>query len=272
MFSVRRLSLKLNFKLYPFQPISENQKSVGDIVILHGLFGSSKNWVTVAKALSGFGSVYTLDQRNHGDSPHANEHSIKLMSEDLEEFLSDHQIQNPILLGHSMGGLVAMYFDFTHPGVLKELIIQDIAPRSYPFVYEKEIASMSFPLVGFSSRTDIDQEMEKYLPDTFIRQFLQMSLERMDSGEYRWKLNVAGLNQARRVFDHPFPEKISSNTKVLFIVGGSSEYITDADKSLVKETFSHLTIVSIPGGGHYIHYTHQKEYLEILMHWFQNKG
>ncbi|MBM9545618.1 alpha/beta fold hydrolase [Leptospira sp. 201903074] len=256
--------MKLSFKYYPFLKGSENQKSVGDIIILHGLFGSSKNWVTVAKFLSAYGSVYTLDQRNHGDSPHSEDHSIKLMSEDLEEFLLDHQIQNPILLGHSMGGLVAMYFDFTHPGVLKELIIQDIAPRSYPFVYENEIASMSFPLVGFSSRTDIDLEMAKYLPDTFIRQFLQMSLERLDTGEYRWKLNVAGLNAARRVFDHPYPNQISSDTKTLFIIGGSSEYITDADQSLIRETFSHLTMVNIPGGGHYIHFTHQKEYLEIL--------
>lgn len=263
--------MKLSFKHYPFSKGSENQKSVGDIIILHGLFGSSKNWVTVAKALSEFGSVYTIDQRNHGDSPHTNEHSIKLMSEDLEEFLNDNQIQNPILLGHSMGGLVAMYFDFTHQGVLKALIVQDIAPRSYPFVYDKEIASMSFPLVGFFSRTDIDQEMGKYLPDTFIRQFLQMSLERLDTGEYRWKLNVAGLNQARRVFDHPFPEKISSDTNTLFIVGGSSEYITETDKLLIGETFSRLSMVSIPGGGHYIHYTDQKEYLEILMHWFQKQ-
>lgn len=263
--------MKLSFKHYPFLKGSENQKSIGDIIILHGLFGSSKNWVTVAKALSEFGSVYTIDQRNHGDSPHSSEHSIQLMSEDLEEFFSDLQIKNPILLGHSMGGLVAMYFDFTHQGVLKALVVQDIAPRSYPFAYDNEIQSMLFSLDGFNSRTAIDQEMAKYLPDTFIRQFLQMSLDRLDTGEYRWKLNVAGLNQARRVFDHPFPEKIFSNTVTLFLLGGASEYITEKDKLLIQETFSHLTMVSIPGGGHYIHYTHQKEYLENLLLWFQNQ-
>ncbi|EKJ88433.1 pimeloyl-ACP methyl ester carboxylesterase [Leptospira meyeri] len=263
--------MKLSYKLYPFQASSENQKSVGNIVILHGLFGSSKNWVTVAKFLSNFGSVYTVDQRNHGDSPHADEHSIRLMSEDMEEFLLDHQIKNPILLGHSMGGLVAMYFDFMHPGFLDALIVQDIAPRSYPFAYDQEIQSMSFPLQGFTSRTQIDMEMAKFLPDTFIRQFLQMSLERLDSGEYRWKLNVSGLNAARRIFDHPFPEKISSDTNAFFILGAASTYITDSDKILIQETFSHLTMKSILGGGHYIHYTHQAEYLEILKNWFQSK-
>ncbi|MCW7468203.1 alpha/beta fold hydrolase [Leptospira kanakyensis] len=256
--------MKLSYKLYPFQQATEGKKSVGDIIILHGLFGSSKNWVTVAKTLSAFGSVYTLDQRNHGDSPHSDEHSIPLMADDLEEFLTDHKIQNPILLGHSMGGLVAMHFDFTHPGVLKELIIQDIAPRSYPFAYENEIQSMSFPLQGFSSRTDIDAEMTKYLPDTFIRQFLQMSLDRMDSGEYRWKLNVAGLNHARRVFESIFSESVSSVTKTLFLIGGKSEYITKDDLVLIEKKFPNLLMKIIPDGGHYIHFTHQKEYLQIL--------
>ena len=256
--------MKLSYKLYPFQQNSENEKSIGDIIILHGLFGSSKNWVTVAKFLSNFGSVYTVDQRNHGDSPHAAEHSIRLMSEDLEEFILDHQIKNPILLGHSMGGLVAMYFDFTHPGVLNALVVQDIAPRSYPFAYDQEIQSMSFPLEGFTSRTQIDTEMAKFLPDTFIRQFLQMSLERLDSGEYRWKLNVEGLNQARRVFEDTFPENYSSNTKTLFLVGGSSDYFTKDDLGLIQKTFSNLVIKIIPEGGHYIHFTHQNEYLQIL--------
>ncbi|TGL10189.1 alpha/beta fold hydrolase [Leptospira meyeri] len=256
--------MKLSYKLYPFQPSSENQKSVGDIVILHGLFGSSKNWVTVAKYLSGFGSVYTVDARNHGESPHSNEHSIRLMSEDLDEFIKDHNIQNPILLGHSMGGLVAMYFDFTHPGFLKELIIQDIAPRSYPFAYDKEIQSMSFPLDLFKSRTEIDTEMAKYLPDTFIRQFLQMSLERMDSGEYRWKLNVQGLNEARRLFEDTFSDTQTSKTKALFLIGGISEYIDPKDLLVIESKFSNLQVKTILTGGHYIHFTHQKEYLEIL--------
>ncbi|PJZ83750.1 alpha/beta fold hydrolase [Leptospira harrisiae] len=256
--------MKLSYKLYPFQPTSEIKKNKGDVVILHGLFGSSKNWVTVGKYLSNFGSVYTIDQRNHGDSPHTNEHSIKLMSEDLEEFFSDHQIQNPILIGHSMGGLVAMYFDLTHPGFLKELIIQDIAPRSYPFAYDKEIQAMSFPLDGFSSRNDIDAEMAKYLPDTFIRQFLQMSLERNDDGTYRWKLNVSGLNRARRVFEDVFSYDKTSETKTLFLLGGNSEYIKSSDWAVMDHFFKNNQKVKVDGGGHYIHFTHQAKYLEIL--------
>lgn len=263
--------MKLSYKLYPFQNSNPNQKSIGTIIILHGLFGSSKNWVTVAKLLSEFGTVYALDQRNHGDSPHSETHSIPIMASDLETFLHDFNIQNPILLGHSMGGLVAMYFDLTHPGVLKKLIVQDIAPRSYPFAYDKEIQSMSFPLDGFTSRSEIDLEMAKYVPDTFIRQFLQMSLERKEDGLYRWKLNVEGLNQTRRVFEDVFTAENPSETKTLFLLGGSSEYIRDSDLDVMDRFFKNNQKVKFEGGGHYIHFTHQKEFMETLVNWLQRE-
>ncbi|TGM05115.1 alpha/beta fold hydrolase [Leptospira jelokensis] len=259
--------MKLNYKLYPFQ--NQEKKSIGDFIILHGLFGSSKNWVTVGKFLSEFGNVYVVDQRNHGDSPHNNEHSIQLMADDLDEFIKSHPIETPILLGHSMGGLVAMYFDLTHPGALKKLIIQDIAPRAYPFAYDNEIKSMSFPLNGFSSRTEIDLEMAKFVPDTFIRQFLQMSLERREDGVYQWKLNVDGLNHARRVFDDAFGFDKKSETKTLFLLGGKSEFIKSSDLSLMDHFFQQNEKRTIAGGGHYIHFTHQKEYFEMLKDWLE---
>lgn len=263
--------MKLNYKLYPYQSSNPNGKSIGTIIILHGLFGSSKNWVTVAKFLSEFATVYAIDQRNHGDSPHSDEHSIQIMANDLETFLSEEKIQNPILLGHSMGGLVAMYFDLTRPGVVSRLIIQDIAPRSYPFVYEKEIESMSFPLDGFTSRTEIDTEMAKYVKDSFIRQFLQMSLERREDGSYHWKLNVDGINHARRVFDDVFSLDQISKTPTLFLLGGGSEYISESDFTMMDRFFQNNQKVKIPFGGHYIHFTHQKEYLEQLRNWLEKE-
>ncbi|MCW7466975.1 alpha/beta fold hydrolase [Leptospira levettii] len=263
--------MKLNYKVYPFQNSDPTKKSIGDIVILHGLFGSSKNWVTVAKFLSEFGQVYAVDQRNHGDSPHSDEHSIPLMANDLETFLHDLKIQNPILLGHSMGGLVAMYFDLMHPGALSRLIIQDISPRSYPFAYDNEIMSMSFPLSGFNSRTEIDAEMAKYVKDTFIRQFLQMSLERKEDGSYHWKLNVDGINHARRVFDDVFSFDKISQTRTLFLLGGNSEYIRESDLSIMDRFFQNNVKVKIEGGGHYIHFTHQKVFLEELGNWLQKE-
>lgn len=257
----------LAHKFYPFE---SGHSPKYNFIILHGLFGSSKNWVTVSRYLSKFGNVYSLDLRNHGDSPHTAEHSIPLMAEDIYSFLQEKKLTNVILLGHSMGGLVSLYFDCMHPNLLSALIIQDIAPRSYPFIYDNEIASLSFPLQGYTSRSEIDSEMKKFVPDVFIRQFLQMSLDRNETGEYRWKMNVDVINHSRRVFENPFPKVWDSKTPCLFLVGGDSEYISPSDKTLVEGCYPHVVWKVIPGGGHYIHYTHQDLYLDLLRDFIQN--
>lgn len=255
---------KTDFREGDDQSNSESQNFEFQFIILHGLFGSSKNWVTISKFLSNYGNVYSLDLRNHGDSPHASFHSIESMTDDLDGFIAEHNLKNVILLGHSMGGLVSMYFDLTRPGKLKHLIIQDIAPRDYPFIYENEIASMSFPLDSYTSRQEIDAKMQEYVPDPFIRQFLQMNLDRSDDGSYRWKLNVELIGKGRKLFENLFLDLNPSSTKTTFLLGGSSEYIKETDYPLIRDLFKdHQTFV-IEGGGHYIHFTHQNKYIELL--------
>ncbi|BDA77943.1 alpha/beta hydrolase [Leptospira kobayashii] len=258
--------MKLAYKLYPKESSSGNPNSKDgiNILILHGLFGSSKNWVSIAKKLSLYGDVYTIDLRNHGDSPHSEEHSISLMAEDIDEFIQDHSLQNTILLGHSMGGLVSMLYDLLHPGLLKALIIQDISPRPYPFAYDKEIQSMRIPIDHANTRAEVDGFMSEVLPDAFIRQFLQMSLERKPEGGYFWKLNVEGLSKARHMFENVFLPHMSSGTKSLFIVGGDSTYITDSDRELIRSVFLNSEIETLAGGGHYIHYTHASQFLDRI--------
>ncbi|MDF3818842.1 alpha/beta fold hydrolase [Leptospira sp. 96542] len=251
--------MELNYKFYP------NSGSKEDIyIILHGLFGSSKNWVTISKFLSSYGDVYSLDLRNHGDSPHAEEHSIAVMAKDLDEFIQKLNLKNVILFGHSMGGLVSMYYDFLHPATLKKLIIQDIAPRSYPFAYSKEIEAMKLPLSGLTNRSEIDSKLATVLSNDFIRQFLLMSLERNEDGSYHWKLNVDGLDRSRRLFEDNFTDMRLSRTDVLFLLGANSEYITKEDVELIARMYPNAKIKNIVGGGHYIHFTHQKEFLEVL--------
>lgn len=269
--------MKLNFKFYPFKsntPIdagegkvssSNNKKSnIQNIIILHGLFGSSKNWVSISKELSGICDVYSLDLRNHGDSPHSTDHSIMSMAEDLAEFITEHKLENVAILGHSMGGLVSMYFDLTHPGLLDSIIIQDISPRNYPFVYSNEIESMSKDLSDCKSRNDVDALMKDLVPDPFIRQFLQMNLERSESGKYYWKLNVKVIGEARKLFLDVFSTLPPSNSRSLFVIGKESEYITDSDYQLIRNTYPKADLAFIEGGGHYIHYTHMTEFLKIV--------
>ncbi|TGN21146.1 alpha/beta fold hydrolase [Leptospira idonii] len=252
--------MKLAYKFYEKQ--SEAAKH--DFIILHGLFGSSKNWVTVSKVLSEFGNVYSLDLRNHGDSPHSEDHSIKLMSDDLGEFIADHKIVNPVVLGHSMGGLVTMHYDLHHPGNLRAILIQDVAPRHYPFIYDKEVASMSIPIEHAKSRNEIDSLMAKLLPDTFIRQFLQMSLERKQDGGYYWKLNLPVIAKSRKMFEDAFGTEQISETPGLFLIGGDSPYFTEQDEGLVSRMFPKAKKHFISGGGHYIHFTHANEFLQTL--------
>ncbi|TGL63044.1 alpha/beta fold hydrolase [Leptospira ognonensis] len=255
--------MKLNFKFYPKEELTPSVKSQ-NLIILHGLFGSSKNWVSVSKFLSKYYNVYSLDLRNHGDSPHSEVHSIESMSTDLEEFIQDHSLKDVSLLGHSMGGLVAMYFDLTHPGLLTSLIIQDISPRDYPFIYEKEVESMSQDISESKSRSEIDSQMATYVPDTFIRQFLQMNLERSPEGKYYWKLNVRGISKARKLFSEIFYGLPKSDTISLFVLGGASEYIRPEDHKTIENFYKKSLLKTIEGGGHYIHFTHALEFTKIL--------
>ncbi|NCN08252.1 MAG: alpha/beta fold hydrolase [Leptospira sp.] len=261
--------MKLNFKFYPYEsdPNSED-KAIPNIVILHGLFASSKNWVSVAKQLNQVANVYTLDLRNHGDSPHSDTHKLTDMVGDLAEFLSNHDIKNPILLGHSMGGLVVMLYALSNPSIpIDKIIIQDIAPKDYPFVYENEVEAMSLDFSKAKSRAEIDEKMKKIVPNTFIRQFLQMNLERNPDDGYFWKLNISAISHSRKMFEMEFKslQDHKSNVPSLFILGGDSEYIESEDINLIYKFFPNSTIEKIPGGGHYIQFTHNEEFLKILL-------
>lgn len=254
--------VKLFFKEYPPK---ETAILTTPILILHGLFGSSKNWVSVSEFLSNYSKVYSLDLRNHGDSPHSTEHSLSAMAEDVKEFIEDHGLNKVILLGHSMGGLVAMTFSLRYPEKVEDLIIQDIAPRDYEFEYEGELAVLRTDLSNFKNRQEIDAASSKYLSNPFIRNFLLMNLDRTESGQYRWKLNVDAISRSKNMFRSEFSgadRQYSGN--VMFIIGGISEYFHTSDKIVCLEYFPNAKFETIPGGDHYIHFTKADEFRKIL--------
>ncbi|WCL50226.1 alpha/beta fold hydrolase [Leptospira sp. GIMC2001] len=260
------------------------------IVILHGLFGSSKNWVSVAKNLSKDRLVYSLDLRNHGNSPHYSSHTLNDMVEDLREFLIENNILKPIVLGHSMGGLVAMLYFLKSRSELGAdvsgrsladlcgIIIQDIAPRHYQFQYEREVEAMSLDVSKANSRQEIDNLMKEIVPNTFIRQFLLMNLERKEiqspnESNYYWKLNLPAIVGDRKLFSSNF-ELFNPvhDSGVLFMLGSNSEYMEPQDRPLMQKFFPNATIVEIEGGGHYIHYTHANEFISNIMKWLELKN
>lgn len=240
------------------------------IVVLHGLFGSSKNWVSISKALSAHFQVFALDLRNHGDSFHLAEHSIPAMADDLLRFLDEQKIQDPILLGHSMGGLVSMYFALQNPNRVTKLLIEDIAPKSYPFDYQSEVEALSINVSLCQTRSEVDTLMQEYVKDPFLRQFLQMNLERKEEGGYFWKLNVPALQNGDRMFESHFKKDTTSELPACFVLGGDSSYVREDDKDTILSFFPKAIIQTIPGGGHFIHYTHASQFLQIAQEFLLN--
>ena len=228
------------------------------IVILHGLFASSKNWVSVGKALSHRGRPYALDLRNHGDSPHADSHTLEDLVGDLREWLSDHELERPVLTGHSMGGLAAMGYSLAYPDELRGLVVVDIAPRAYRPDFEREFAALSLPLAGMRSRGEIDEALEKIIPDEEVRQFLAMNAERADGG-FRWKVNVPALKSSP-FMNGPdftrFEDSLAGRSEVpaLLIAGGESDFVREEDIPLFRRYFPNSSVEVIPGCGHWLHY------------------
>ncbi|EMN52614.1 MULTISPECIES: alpha/beta fold hydrolase [Leptospira] len=260
-------AVNLSFRKIDFQNGKFFSPVCGPIIVLHGLFGSSKNWLSVGDFLSQYADVYLLDLRNHGDSPHSSEHSIASMVEDIEVWVTKQKLEKPVILGHSMGGLVSMGVALKNPNILSLLFIEDIAPRNYPFHYESELLCLRTDVSGFKSRQEIDSALTKILPNAFIRNFLEMNLERLENnGGYRWKLNVEGVANSPRLFQDFFDKYTNYpyTGRTYFITGGVSEYFHKEDIEIARNFFPNSKFYLIPGGDHYIHFTKSFEFKKIL--------
>jgi esterase len=162
-----------------------NYKKTGTgepLIILHGLFGSADNWFSIAKELEKNYTLYLLDQRNHGDSPHSEEWNYQVMAEDVKELMDNENIESAFLMGHSMGGKTVMAFALQYPEKVKKLIVADIAPRYYPLHHQVILEGLNaIPMDQIKSRKDADDILSKYVSNIGIRQFLLKSLGRNDS-------------------------------------------------------------------------------------------
>lgn len=234
------------------------------VVILHGLFGSSSNWISVARALSPENRVITLDLRNHGQSFHHPEHTVEAMASDVAEFLSEKQIHNPVILGHSMGGIVAMHMAAHHLSVFHGLIVVDIAPRAYDESEHMDVfRAFDLDLSSTKNRGDVEDLLRPLIPDEAKRQFIMMNLER--SGDhFQWKLNAGALKNTGYLQDFQLPDVFDLDSPVMFVLGENSSYIRPQDSNLIRKTFPQADIRTIPGAGHWLHYTHQDRFMEMV--------
>ncbi len=246
------------------------------LVIVHGLYGASDNWVSIAKKLAESYEVYLIDQRNHGRSPHSKEHNYKLMVQDLYQFLEDREIEKAILIGHSMGGKTVMHFAVEYPEKVDALIVLDIAPKSYVAVSGK--ASIHHYLIlntmrniDFSkvkSRKDIDLALSENLHDERIRMFLLKNIQRDAQNKFSWRLNVEALyNHIDEIMDGALRvNEAVQGFPVLFIRGADSNYILDEDMEEIQKIFPYAELETIENAGHWLHAEQADKLLEVIDH------
>lgn len=237
------------------------------LIILHGLFGSSDNWLTQAKLFSSSYKVYTLDQRNHGLSPHHPTFDYPSMVTDLLEFLDDHHIDHPILIGHSMGGKTAMNFALTHGEKVDKLIVVDISPRAYDLEHYTIAEGLkAIPINAITSRNEADDVLSHHVPEKDVRQFLLKNLQRKPEGGFSWKINLGVISdnlsniglgvQTGRVFDKP----------TLFVRGARSKYVQDADWERITNIFPNAKLETLDTG-HWVQAEKPQEFVNVTTQW-----
>lgn len=237
------------------------------IVILHGIFGSSDNWLTQARLLSPQYRVMSLDLRNHGQSPHSEEFDYKVMVDDLEEFLTEHQLEDPIIIGHSMGGKVVMNFALAHPEKLSRLVVVDISPRPYNLEHYIILDGLNaIPINEISTRNEADEILARFVEESDVRQFLLKNLQRKSSGGFTWKINLPVItkNLFKIGYDLQFEGRFEKPT--LFIRGGRSRYVTDEDMPRIKSLFPKAELETIDTG-HWVQAEKPQEFVDTLTGW-----
>lgn len=235
------------------------------LIILHGLFGSADNWYSLSKVFAEHFRVFTVDQRNHGQSPHAPDHNYKLLTEDLAELIRDQQLEQPIILGHSMGGKTAMNFALAYPDQLSKLIVVDIMPKSYPLHHEHILTGLkAVDLAKLGSRTEADEILKKTIPSDAERQFLLKNLSRNDQKAFEWKINIPVLDANINAMGERLQYEGKFEGPTLFIKGASSRYYKPGDEQQVEKYFPNTTWVTLDTG-HWVQAEKPTEFAEAVM-------
>jgi pimeloyl-ACP methyl ester carboxylesterase len=247
------------------------------LVILHGLYGSSDNWVTIAKKLGNSFTVYLPDQRNHGQSPHSQIHDYDSMRDDLFELAGDLNLKKFFLAGHSMGGKTAISFALKWPEMLNGLLIADISPftnetgRQSIYIQHFTIlnAILSFDLDKIWTRREAGNVLLEKIPSVKVRELILKNLQRTADNNFAWKLNAQSiLKNLDKIMEGverqtDFSQQIIG-FPVIFLKGGDSDYIPAVDFRDIRNVFPAAEIIEIPGAGHWIHVDKPDEVVKNL--------
>lgn len=247
-----------------------NYRSLGlgkkPVIILHGIFGSSDNWISFAKSFpENEWTFYLVDQRNHGQSPWSDDFDYDFLADDLMEFIQDHSLTKPIILGHSMGGKTVMQFDLKYPEIAEKIIVVDIAPKFYPVHHEAVLAGLnSLDLPNLKSRQEANDHLKRFIESEGIRQFILKNLYRDENQDFKLRINLKVISKKIDVVGHELIYKKASETPTFFIKGEESHYILPEDERLIAEIFPNFNILTVVQAGHWVQADNPVEFKTVF--------
>ncbi len=242
------------------------------LLILHGIFGLSDNWVTYGKRIAELGyEVMILDQRNHGRSPHSDAFNYCTLVDDLAGFINYHNITQPILLGHSMGGKVIMRYTLENPELVSKMISVDVSLRTYTAHSEqrKLISVMRSVKFDKSGRQQIEEELAARISSPRIRQFLSKNLHWKERDQLGWRINLGAISENIEEMNEGVFNSAKYSGPVLFVKGGDSNYVIEDDEKEIFEHFPNARIESIENGTHWVHADDPEKFFAITSEFLQ---
>jgi len=247
--------MKLNYK----------QFGTGEpLFIFHGLMGMLDNWQGPAKAFSSRFSVFIVDLRNHGHSPHHPDHNYDVMVDDVIELFDDLSVDSAHVLGHSMGGKMVMHMAQLHPERVQKLIVADIAPKFYPVHHQDILAGLKN--VDFNTlerRSEAEPALAEYIDESGVRQFLMKSLYRPERNRFAWRFNLEAIENNIELVGEP-TDDMDFSGETLFVRGGNSRYVLDDDWADIKVLFPNSQLETIEGAGHWLHAEKPEAFVEAV--------
>jgi esterase len=237
----------------------------GPLVILHGFLGSLENWQIMNKRLARDFNVYALDLRNHGRSPHSEVMNYAVMAQDVREFIAQQRLSAPFVLGHSMGGKVAMQLATNYPDAAGKIVVVDIAPKAYPPSHRPMLSAMrGLDLDAYRTFAAIDHALSDAIPDPRVRQFIIKNLNRDGDGKFQWRL---GLDEIIRSYDEltkPVIAQKQFTKSACFIRAGHSNFVQDSDMAGICQSFPRAEFRIVANAGHWVHIEAPDEFQTIV--------
>jgi len=236
------------------------------LLILHGFFGMGDNWKSLANKFVKNYEVHLIDQRNHGRSFHTYDFSHELMVEDLQFYITHHQLKQVNLIGHSMGGKTVMLFAVTFPEMVNKIVVVDIAPRYYSTHHQFILEALN--AVDFTlqkTRREVEKVVSNYIDEIGIRQFLLKNVYWKNKGELAYRFNLESLTKNVEEVGVALPSFTVFEKEVLFLKGENSGYISEDDEALINAHFPKAKIKTIKKAGHWLHAENPNDFYEYVI-------